>query len=235
MGFHRGPTIVRDGLVLYLDAANPKSYPGSGTTWNDLSGNGNNGTLINGPTFSTDNNGNIVFDGVNDSVTILNPSNLLTTYNESITYETNIYIPSSSTWSNGFFGNIISRGTYGGFNGLGKSSIDNVIVAYYRGNTSGVAQATSTITRDTWYHCVSIWNGTSALLYINGELKSISTVELVGGPEETLITIGGARALGGNVGLPFEGEITFIKIYNRALTPEEIQQNYNATKGRFNL
>jgi hypothetical protein len=63
-----GPNIVTDGLVLYLDAANQKSYPGTGTTWNDLSGNGNNGTLVNGPTFNSDNNGSIVFDGVDDYV-----------------------------------------------------------------------------------------------------------------------------------------------------------------------
>lgn len=67
---YTGPNIVTDGLVLYLDAANTKSYPGSGTTWNDLSGNGNNGTLINGYIFNSIGNGNLVFDGSNDYVNI---------------------------------------------------------------------------------------------------------------------------------------------------------------------
>ena len=61
-----GPNVVNSGLVLYLDAANNKSYPGSGTAWTDLSNSGNNITLTNGPTFSSTNNGNISFDGVND-------------------------------------------------------------------------------------------------------------------------------------------------------------------------
>ena len=61
MGLSHSPNIVTDGLVLCLDAANPRSYPGSGTSWLDLSGQGNNGTL-NGPTFSNDNSGFLVFD-----------------------------------------------------------------------------------------------------------------------------------------------------------------------------
>ena len=76
MGVTYNPKIVTDGLVLALDAANVKSYPGSGTTWTDMSGNGNNVTLTNGPTFSSDNGGSIVFDGVNDTATLSNPSTL---------------------------------------------------------------------------------------------------------------------------------------------------------------
>jgi hypothetical protein len=68
MGFHRGPKVVTNGLVLALDAANVKSYPGSGTVWNDLSGNNNSGSLINGPTFNSANGGSISFDGTNDYV-----------------------------------------------------------------------------------------------------------------------------------------------------------------------
>lgn len=76
MALNHSPKIVTNGLVLYLDAANQKSYPGSGTTWTDLSGNGNTGTLTNGPTFSANNNGGIVFDGANDYVSISNSSSL---------------------------------------------------------------------------------------------------------------------------------------------------------------
>ncbi len=65
-----GPDINENGLVLSLDAANYKSYTGSGTTWRDLSGNSNNGTLTNGPTFNAANMGAIVFDGTDDKVTI---------------------------------------------------------------------------------------------------------------------------------------------------------------------
>ena len=62
--------IITRGLILHLDASAPSSYPGSGTTWSDISGNNHVGTLTNGPTFSTDGGGSIVFDGTNDYVTI---------------------------------------------------------------------------------------------------------------------------------------------------------------------
>ena len=68
MAFNYSPNIITDGLVLYLDAANTKSYPGSGTTWRDLSKSQLNGTLTNGPTFNSANGGSIVFDGTNDYV-----------------------------------------------------------------------------------------------------------------------------------------------------------------------
>ena len=68
MGSHYNPRVVTNGLVLHLDAANIRSYPGSGTAWTDLSGQGNNGTLTNGPTFDANNAGSIVFDGTNDYV-----------------------------------------------------------------------------------------------------------------------------------------------------------------------
>jgi len=88
MAFSFSPRIVTDGLVLCLDAANPRSYPGSGTTWSDISRTGTNGTLVNGPTYSSANGGSIVFDGVNDYATTIRVPNMTTSSAEaSITYE----------------------------------------------------------------------------------------------------------------------------------------------------
>ena len=70
MALAHSPSIVTDGLALCLDGANVKSYPGSGTTWKDLSGKGNDGTLTNGPTFSSDDGGSILVDGSNDFISI---------------------------------------------------------------------------------------------------------------------------------------------------------------------
>ena len=70
MGFYRGPKIITEGLSFYLDAANPKSYPGTGTSWKDLSNSGGNGTLTNGPTFDSGNKGSIDFDGTDDYITL---------------------------------------------------------------------------------------------------------------------------------------------------------------------
>ena len=78
MALAHSPHIVRDCLVLYLDAANTKSYPGSGTAMTDMSGKGNHGTLTNGPTFSSDNNGSIVLDGTNDYISTINLSSFTT-------------------------------------------------------------------------------------------------------------------------------------------------------------
>jgi len=78
--------IVTDGLVFAVDAANYESYPGSGTTWSDLSGNGNDGTLINGPTFDSENAGGLTFDMTNDYITC-NNSNSLTITGSAITFE----------------------------------------------------------------------------------------------------------------------------------------------------
>ena len=93
-----GPEIVKSGLVLYLDAGNQNSYPGTGTTWTDISRNNNNGTLTNGPTFNSENGGSIVFDGTNDYVSTALTSTNSFTWN--VWYKTN-------TVSNGFR-NIIS-------------------------------------------------------------------------------------------------------------------------------
>ena len=68
--------IVKDGLVLDLDAAKKDSYPGTGTAWNDISGNRNNGTLTNGPTFNSSNGGSIVFDGTNDYINTVTATSL---------------------------------------------------------------------------------------------------------------------------------------------------------------
>ena len=106
MAASAGPDIVEDGLVLYLDAGNEESYPGTGTTWKDLSGNGNDGTLTNGPTFSGDNTGGITFDGSNDYVDC-----------------GDIDITSSFTLSVWFKGNPTGHGNYCGI--LNKSNNNN--------------------------------------------------------------------------------------------------------------
>jgi hypothetical protein len=98
-----GPNIITDGLVLALDAGSKKSYSGSGTTWKDLSGNGNNGTLVNGPTFDSGNGGSIVFDGFNDLTTVVGAGK--TNYSQSFSMGTWFYIDPSASWDNGFRSN----------------------------------------------------------------------------------------------------------------------------------
>ena len=102
-----GPgSIVTDGLVLYLDAGNYLSYPGSGTTWTDLSSGGSNGTLTNGPTYSPDNAGSIVFDGVDDYAAV---SCNLSTFS-SLTVSIYTYIKSQANIQSRLFSNRTSSG-----------------------------------------------------------------------------------------------------------------------------
>ena len=238
MSLGHGSSIVKNGLVLHLDAANSKSYPGSGTTWKDLSGNGNNGTLVNGTAYNSGNGGYLTFDGVNDYVDVA-MANFFPTYNDSVTYEVWSYTPGGAAWHadppGGSGTNIISRGTYPGYNGLGRLATNNVVAAYYRGSTSGTASASFTISRDRWFHLVSIWTGTRTELYVDGILRSTNNNSLVGNPTSSNVSIARQRALGGNDGGWFEGLISNAKIYNRALVAQEVQQNFEALRGRYGI
>jgi hypothetical protein len=225
MGFYRGPKIVTDGLVLALDAANPLSYPGSGTTWRDLSGNGNNGTLENGPTFDSGNGGNIVFDGTNDyteistNVNLTNPLTICTFVNTSVITSSNqvIYGPSANGSDNWF-------------------SISNNRLQLYATQTSDVNNfvltGTSVLQSNNWYYLTGIVDTNVTSMYINGALESVSNTQAftIGGWNSSARI--GQRATGQ---FPFNGKIAYVHGYNRALSSAEIQQNYNATKTRFGL
>ena len=211
------PLIVTDGLVMYLDAANPKSYPGAGINWTDISRNNNNGILTNGPTFSSANLGSIVFDGVDDYVNINSFSNILS--NTAYTKTAWFYISSYQY-------NIISGGDSAqhAFWLAGT----NKLHAGHNGSWSTVVSTTS-LALNTWYFgAVTFSTADGWKLYVNGIQESTSasttTFNGIGG---TLI---GAYNLGANL---FNGRIALAQIYNRTLTAAEILQNYNATKNRY--
>jgi hypothetical protein len=221
VGVFAGPDVSESGLVLALDAGNTKSYPGSGTTWTDLSGNGNNGTLTNGPTYSSSNGGSIVFAGDNDCIVVNSNANILS----KIAY-TKIawFYPTSFGTGN----NIISGGNSGqhafwlaGGNKLqaGHNGIWNTVVS----NT--------TLSLNTWYCGAVTYSNTSGwILYLNGvqEVTNVDTTTF-NGNQEILV---GAYGTGSNV---FTGRIPYVSVYNRVLTASEIRQNYNATKSRYGL
>jgi hypothetical protein len=234
MALAHSPALVTSGLTLCLDAANSKSYPGSGTTWTDLSGNGNNGTLVNGVGYSGDNLGSLSFDGVNDYVSA-NISSFFTSYSQQITMEAWVYIPTSATWTNGNYGNIFARGSFGGSHGLWRTTTNNQVSAYFRqsGATFGAVQSVGTISRDTWFQLVAVWTGSGSQLYINGSLVSSSSGSLGDTTNNLAFEIGRNTAASGASGNYFTGNQAAHKIYNRALTASEIQQNYNALKSRF--
>jgi hypothetical protein len=225
MGFYRGPSIIKDGLVLYLDAANTKSYPTTGITWSDLSGNGNNETLINGPTFDANNNGSIVFDGVNDYVTT--PFNRGILGNQTTLISWYKYNGVSSRTYTPIFGGVEPGGGTEFF--IGKNS-GNTSIGVQDGNYIGDFVVGSNAFDGNYHLIVYSYDNGTGKIYLDGELKSTGSFTKCNDSEQILI---GFESEGG--GYYFVGNISQVQIYDRALTADEILQNYNATKSRYNL
>jgi len=217
MAYFHSPRIVTDGLVLALDAANTKSYPGSGTTWFDRSGNGYNGTLTNGPTFNSSNLGSISFDGVNDYIEIAHNLNTLSNYTIMFwayrSAENRMPIASRVGTPFYWFGDNSWRYTHGGAGGE----------YYYSKPTS--------IPLNTWGHYCVVYNGANVSIYRQGVYQ---------GQQSTTGTANFSDGLrigfwAGGGGYEWQGNIASVQMYSSALTAAEVLQNYNATKGRFGL
>lgn len=201
------------------------------------------GTLVNSPAYSVLNQGSLIFDGVNDYIEFGGAARYFTSYiTQEITIETWIYVPSSATWSNGFYGNIVTRGFFGGSHGLWRTTTNNEVSAWFRQTGvfvgGGQVESRGNITRDTWNQLVAVWKAPGSALYINGNLVNQNSTPLESAsavPTDDLWYIGRNTAAGGNNGNYFTGNQTATKIYNRALSAQEIAQNYSALRSRFDL
>lgn len=223
------PGIVTSGLVLNLDAGNYLSYPTVNTEWYDLTENLNNGDLTNGPTFTTENGGAIVFDGTNDFVGLGGPAALNVPY---VSHEIWIKFsnPSSFTAQQLIARQNTSLGTFT----IGKN-VSNRLFLNYRNssNTLGTFTLSSYTIPSTWLHIVTSYDGATASFYINTTLEgSLGTVT---GPLNTGGTFDLRLAYNNNNTAPFPGRIALFRIYDRALSPEEITQNFTATRARFGV
>jgi len=235
MAFNFSPKVVTDGLVLYLDAANSKSIVSGSTTWNDLSRGGNNGTLVNGPTFDSANGGNIVFDGSDDYV--ITQQNLGFSGDINTTISTWIYPTSvtgeiATTLIGNSDGTLTGMGICIGINGPGSVSVE-----FWTGN--GMRTTSNVIQINKWYNIVATKSigtiNSTTSLYING-ISQLFIVTSNNIPNITNYTISIGAIKGTAVTqFYFTGKIAQTLIYNRALTPQEVLQNYNATKTRFGL
>ena len=216
MGVKAGPRIVQNGLILDVDAAVSRSYSGSGLTANGLVG-GINGTLVNGVEFSTPNNGSFYFDGTNDYIDFGNSSAL-----QQSTGTLSVWVKASAPGSV-YRGIIAKRLAYGLF------FLNSVLIAYDWG--ADAARSTGiNIADNTWKNVVltyqsGVSNGT--IIYLNGVSVLTSTITIV---NQTSNMFGGAEA---NANQYASCLISSFNMYNRALTAQEVLQNYNATKGRY--
>ena len=226
------PPIVTNGLVLNLDAGFTPSYSQSGVTWYDVSSGGNNGTLTNGPTFSSANGGSIVFDGVDDYGII--PPNSAWNYNNNITLEAWVMVTSLNATYLGIFGPFAqSPIPYTGFN---FSSVQgSTKLAFLVGGSNGSAyyvQQNNTYSLNTWYHLVGVINNGTSILYVNGVLQDDSTSMTVSSATGPFMM---GKFYDGVDAYYFPGKIAIGRFYNRVLNQTEITQNYNAQKSRFGL
>ena len=225
MGLAHSPSIVTDGLVLCLDAANTKSYPGSGTTWTDISGEGHDGTLTNGPTFSSNYGGNIVFDGSNDDVTGVHNSEL--NLRNDVTVECWFRRTGGrSDWVRIFGKGDSSNRTYGLWYNVPSSYF-----LYQRyGPSSFNIMPSKSVASNTWYHMVGTSSGSNHTLYLNG--VNVGTAS----NSSTFHSSTDPYKVGSHDGLYHHiGNVSNCRIYNRGLSEAEVKQNYNAHKGRFGL
>jgi hypothetical protein len=234
MGIAYNTSQVIDGLVFAIDAANPRSYSGSGITVNGLVS-GIGGTLVNGVGFGTTNSGSFIFDGTDDFINI--PHNSLLTNPDNLTI--NMWVRSNFTSSR--YSDLIGKGT-------GDTDEEYTIIfasnsVYFDvGNNSGpYIQPSYTTAANTWYNvcCTHIRSGGNSdlRLYLNGTRIAATVIgsTLTPNSNTSNLTIGQRRNAGSSANSSFSGSISQVQIYNRALSEQEIKQNYNATKRRYGL
>lgn len=222
MALQHSPRIVTDGLVLCLDAANPKSYTGSGTAWRDLSGRSNDASLVAGATYDSGNFGSIDFDGTDDLATTSMQSSV--SFSWSVWFKTDVvndgYRNLISIRQNSYMLMLMELGS----SSMGFWSPDGLAGDYLNMNP---------ITINTWYNAVfvregnNITNGYKA--YLNGEFRGSKNTGTWSSTDPVII---GGRT---DVAQYFKGNIAHISIHNRALTATEVSQNFNALRGRFGL
>lgn len=222
-----GPKITTNGLIYYFDAANTKSYPGTGTITKNVSGQPVSGTLQNSPVFSSSFGGCLTFNGSTQFITLETNSTL------------NIPSGSIETWArcnditSSLVNTVSSRTgtTAGTFNLLKAAPVDGNEWRF-RVRTSDALYNVGTNEQidQQWNHVVGTQDSASMKIYVNGVLKN--TLAQTGSINTAAF---GGSWIGNNGGSTayFNGDIAIVKIYNRALTQDEILNNYNATKGRF--
>jgi len=229
MALRHSPKIVTDGLIFALDAGNTRCYPGSGTSFTDLSKTGPNGSLINGTAFLSSNGGVFDFDGSNDYI---QTSSRIPTNQQ---FTISIWIKRDDTGDSWFInqrgGEVDREWQMQNYQGNTRFAVGNT------SNTFFTADFDSSIDADTtnWYNLVGVKEASNILSYQNSEFKNTAAFSGTVPTNNTFARIGvSAWDLNTN-SFYHNGKIGPITVYNRALSASEIAQNYNALKSRFGL
>lgn len=235
MAFRYSPKIVTDGLVLYLDAANSKSYVSGSTTWNDLTINSNNGILTNGPVYSGTSGGGIVFDGSNDLVYLPYVLNTSTNFTIEVVAKCNNMISDPSPQNRQTIWSFTS-GTSQGYQLLDLEIWNDGITSFNGDNNLFTTTLTGNFS-PLGTNNISVYtlskSGTNQIWYINSTVRASVTQVYTGTSQYFKLGSRGSGATG--TGQQWNGIIYSVKIYNRNLSATEVLQNYNSTKSRFGL
>jgi hypothetical protein len=240
MSVRGGPDIVENGLVLYLDAVNSRSYPGAGTVWNDLSRNNLSGSLTG--TTIVNNPYGFAFTTGSSFVTINNTG--LLNFSTASQFTLNIWtqIDTSVTSSNtNNLGCLFAAGSFGGSIGIGIAiARDGVLDRYsitFAGRPIGAADSAyyATITKGIIYNATMVFSGSVAYGYINGSFVGSAVVGGGTGQFSTNWSMFSSNAVPGGNNFKPQGKMYNASAYNRPLSEQEIVQNYNALRPRFGV
>lgn len=233
MAFHYSPKVVTNGLILYMDPININSYPGTGTTWFDLSKNKTSGSLV----------GGFVYDSLNKAFSVTTATASIDAW---ITTNT-LSFADTSAYSMEFSVKLRTNAEYSFHSLTGNGSTQPWVSIYGYGSSwnfffreaNGVYSASTTITdydlSNKWaIIAYTVATDRTIRFYLNGVFIS-NTSPSVTSTQLYFYRLAGGYFGGNNKGYPFQGSISATRIYNKTLTDVEILQNYNATKSRFGL
>jgi len=228
MAVQYNPGIVTDGLVLYLDAANRKSYPGTGTGWFDVSGLINTGILTNSPTYSSLVGGNFSFDATNDMV-LIEENSALNTQTPSV----EVWMKTNATTQNGFW---FEKGQVNTQYSLFQEGSGIQWRQKFATGLTNLTTITATyINTSNWYQIVGTFVSGRRRLYINGVLVNSDTQSGTIETNANGMSIGVYGGFNGDRSYYYNGNIAAVKVYNKELSAPEVLQNFNTLRGRFGI
>ena len=234
------PGIVQSGLKLHLDAGDSSSYPGSGTTWSDLTANNADATLQNGASYSSSDGGFIDFDGTNDHATVTEASFASSTlFNGSNAFSICLWanidsFPSSN--SHTVSPVLFKAAKRSVFYTIGDGSpTDKLGLRVNISNTWSTPVLSNSLSLNTWYNICTTYDPSSGfILYQNG--SSVDTSSTTGSITNILpVTNTEIAAYTTSSGRYYDGSISSVLVYNKALTSTEVSHNYNQIKSRYGL
>lgn len=226
MAIYSGSGAASNGLVFCWDAANPKSYPGSGSTWTDVGGGSNNGTFTSAPTYSSANGGILNFNGsrhVQKTCTF--------DFSAGVSMELVFRSTDLESRNQGFFQANAGGGNYINFYTPGNKRLR--WETWVPVSTGGGAyySPVDTIFNNTWYHAIGTYTSGSSALYLNGANVASTTSQPAGSYSSSYTTNVRVGEYAGYI----NGDIAIARLYNRPLTAAEVSQNFSSLRLRFGL